>query len=566
MVLPFVLTVCLFSVVVLAGYPGKENAKPVPLNMLTQQTVPAAPGFFSFVLSTASFVSISAKPLDNATSSGSFQLDLIDSNETFFGSAGTSAGAELSALLLAGTYIMYMPNVLPLFNLQVSTSVCGDDGVPAPTAGNTAISSALDVDAARADALTVWFCPPAPVPENLFFKIRSATPGSVQLSLSTNQNTAPIFGATLALLKPTGEMLSSCGGAVDFSSGPSCGALLSSASDAVIARISRPSAIAGGRLRLQLSFDACVPDAFEPNGLPPATPIAEGGSVLAASICKGDHDFFQLPLSAGAKVVGARIDGAPGDWVLRIIQRTGSNASYVDATLAMSEPAVGASKVGAWVLLPENAEQVFLEVKLNTPMSAAPFYNLSVAIGFPYEIDVTKFENEIPTTTAASNATATTDVNNNSTAATNPDNSTATLSPTTMTRKRQLSVGSTAFFASATATLADQCQKIFNDFGDIVPIVQGASASTLALLLPASNAAKLAAAETTFRAKLAEAKTIAKFNALGLQPGAARPVVVTAAPDPLTKTTVTAATSSSASRVAGFPSVLVGSALALFSL
>jgi hypothetical protein len=535
MIFSLISTVWFFSVVVFAGYPGKENAKPVPLNMLTQQTVPAAPGFFSFVLSTASFVSISAKPLDNATSSGSFQLDLIDSNETFFGSAGTAAGADLSALLLAGTYIMYMPNVLPLFNLQVSTSVCGDDGVPAPTAGNTAISSAVDVDAARTDAVTVWFCPPAPVPEHLFFKIRSSMPGSVQLSLSTNQNTAPVFGATLALLTPTGEMLPSCGSPVDFSSAPSCGALLSSASDAVIARISRPSAIAGGRLRLQLSFDACVPDAFEPNGLPPATPIAEGGSVLAASICKGDHDFFQLPLSAGAKVVGARIDGAPGDWVLRIIQRTGSNASYVDATLAMSEPAVGASKVGAWVLLPENAEQVFLEVNLNAPMSAAPFYNLSVAIGFPYEIDLTAFENEIPTTT--SNATST------------PANSTATLSPMTMARKRQPSVGSTAFFASATATLADQCQKIFNDFGEIVPIVQGASTSTLALLLPASNAAKLVAAEKTFRAKLAEAKTIAKFNALGLQPGAARPVAVTAAPNPLTMATATVTATSSASTV-----------------
>jgi hypothetical protein len=60
------------------------------------------------------------------------------------------------------------------------------------------------------------------------------------------------------------------------------------------------------------------------------------------------------------------------------------------------------------VLLPDDATQVFLEIQLNTSGTVVPRYNLSVAIGFPYEIDITMFENENTTTTTMATETLTT--------------------------------------------------------------------------------------------------------------------------------------------------------------
>jgi hypothetical protein len=57
-------------------------------------------------------------------------------DDTAASTAGTNAGADLGALLLAGTYIIYMPNAVPMFTLSVNTSMCGDNGVAAAAATN----------------------------------------------------------------------------------------------------------------------------------------------------------------------------------------------------------------------------------------------------------------------------------------------------------------------------------------------------------------------------------------------------------------------------------------------
>jgi hypothetical protein len=194
-------------------------------------------------------------------------------------------------------------------------------------------ATALEFYANRSDPISVWFCPPN-VPASLFFRIRAPQPGTVSVALSTEQQFAPIFGSTLALLAADGStVLSTCGNQpVEFSSGPACAILLNKTDDFVIARVTRADKIAGGRLRLQLGFDTCLPDQWEPNGLPPATPVDELGTVfVGANLCIGDHDFFSLPASAGAKVVGARIDGEPADWMIRVIQRKGSAQNYDDS-------------------------------------------------------------------------------------------------------------------------------------------------------------------------------------------------------------------------------------------
>jgi hypothetical protein len=524
--------------VVECGYVGKENATLIQLNTVESLSTTTSPNYFKFVLSTPSFVSISAKPRDLANTA-SVQIDLIDSNETFFGSAGTAAGADLGALLVAGTYILYMPNAVSGFTLSVNTSVCGDDGVAAPTATNVAAATALEFYANRSDPIPIWFCPPN-VPASLFFRIRVPQPGTVSLALSTQQQFAPIFGSTLTLLAADGStVLSTCGNLpVEFSSGPACAILLNKTDDFVIARVTRADKIAGGRLRLQLGFDTCLPDQWEPNGLPPATPVDELGSVfVGANLCIGDHDFFRLPASAGAKVVGARIDGEPADWMIRVIQRKGDTQNYADSTLALSEPARSARKVGAWVLLPDDATQVFLEIQLNTSGTVVPRYNLSVAIGFPYEIDITMFENENTTTTTMATETLTTiaDAGNGTTWApvstpgastTAPSNTSA---PAPMIRKR--GIDETTFSSSASATLADQVQAILNDFGDLVPVVQGVTSKALGLLLPAPNNGKFSQVETLLRAKLAEQRTVARFAALNIKlVGMGRTVAVTAPP------------------------------------
>jgi hypothetical protein len=123
----------------------------------------------------------------------------------------------------------------------------------------------------------------------------------------------------------------------------------------VFVRVTRADKIAGGRLRMQLAFDTCLPEQWEPNGLPPAAPVDELGTVcVGANLCRGDHDFYELPASAGANVVGARIDGEVADWMIRS-----------SSTLA------------------------------------------AVAIGIPYEIDVMMFQPNTTTTNTEALATTT---------------------------------------------------------------------------------------------------------------------------------------------------------------
>jgi hypothetical protein len=206
----FLLFLFLFDVVRCA-YEGKANATAIELNTLTALSTTGSPNYFRFVLPSASFVSVSAKPGDSSNTA-SLQIDLIDAADSFFGSAGTPMGADLSALLLGGTYFLYMPNAIANFTLTVTTSVCGDDGVAAPPATNVDAASALDFYANRSAPISVWFCPPA-VPDALFFRIRAPQPGTISVALSTEQQFAPIFGSTLALLAADGTtVLSACGG------------------------------------------------------------------------------------------------------------------------------------------------------------------------------------------------------------------------------------------------------------------------------------------------------------------------------------------------------------------
>lgn len=255
---------------------------------------------------------------------------------------------------------------------------------------------------------------------------------------------------------------------------------------------------------------------------------------VGANLCIGDHDFFQLPASAGAKVVGARIDGEPADWMIRVIQRKGSAQNYDDQMLALSDFARGATRVGAWVLLPDDATQVFLEIQLNTSGTVVPRYNLSVAIGFPYEIDVMMFENENTTTTTTATAAPSTALETNVTA---PAGTTAVPSP--MTRKR--GIDETSFSSSMSVTLTDKIQAILNDLGGLVPIVHGVSAKSLGLLVPSPNEAKLAEIEALLRTKLTEQRTVARFAELNIKLGLGRTVAVTT-PSP----TATAQSSSAA--------------------
>lgn len=287
----------LFVLPVVLAYEGKENAIPITLDVLANQTNSAVklPVYYSFSLSRVSFVQVTATPDPLISPSTlSLQIDLIDNNDTFYSSAGTTAGANLSALLLPGNYLLYMPNANPAFTLLVATAECGD-GSPAPT--NLTPETALAVPANRTDPLVIWICPPT-APSTLFYRVESPDTGSLIATLATEQQRAPIFGATLSLGS------TQCGGGgVAFSSSPSCSVALNTSAPSALLRVSRPAAVAGGRLTLSFQFDNCAPDRLEPNGYPPASVVAETGSRwLDLSLCNGDHDFFQLPSAPGKRV------------------------------------------------------------------------------------------------------------------------------------------------------------------------------------------------------------------------------------------------------------------------
>jgi hypothetical protein len=467
---------------VACAYPGKENATMIQLNMPVTLSVTQPPGYFKFVLSTLSFVAVQASRVNSSSNSSSLdalQVDLIDLNETFFGSAGSTIGAELSAVLPAGTFILYVPNAIASFNLSVYTSVCGEKGVAAPPPTNLDIATAIDVNvtSSDSDSYPIWFCPPN-VPKYLFFRLRASTPGTATVSLETGRSLAPIWDASLTLLTDTGDYLTSCG-----TSFPSCSVLFDSTDTVVIARVSRNDASAGGRVWMEFSFEMCTADEWEPNGLPPATPVSESGSLFVnANLCRGDHDFFELPRSPGAKIIGARMEGSPAEWVLRVFQRIGTTgAKHDDLPIASNRPVVDATNVGAWVLLPETAEQVYLEVLSDDARAKAPFYNLSVAIGVPFEIDL---------------------IENNATTA-------------MTTRKSDLLY--TGFYATNNATVIDQVQKIFNALGGLVPVVHSISSKSMGLLLPTSNLDKVTQVEAMLRTKLADKQIVERFEALGLR-------------------------------------------------